>query len=666
MNFKILHIILFFICLNLHLKASDTLNIDTLHQYYEIVESLNYYIDSTNKENINSISQKQFRDIDIQKPNDIQKTYWVNFYIKEDSAVMYELTYSFWDSTVFYLPQKEGGYKEIIRGKFTQEEAQAERATNDQKAGVIFISSNEIDFSRPFYIKVRNFSKWGPKTGFYNFLIYKLHQDSQIIYDSDILAKQYIYIGFIAISGFLFLYFLIQALINKRLSFFLYSLYLATLFMYFLNRLPQFRFWLAEFSPMFYFYINENMQILSGVFYFLFMIAFLDVSNRYPNLYKVLKLSIWTFIIFMLTYDALFYVNRFNPLHLNMMNYFRGFSLILSLVFIIAIIRKKPKTIEWIAIASGLLLLSAAIIPDLIAKSNSAVLFFTAEILILATGLAYQVRQSDKERIKTKENLIEQLKLNATIQHEMQQKLETEVKLQTTKAIQKTQEAEQAKAEQLKSIFQSELEQIKMKALQAQMNPHFLFNCLNSIRLFYLKNETQKADAYITKFSRLLRLMLNNSRSNLISLQEELNALQLYIEFEQMRFKDKFIFELSIDNQIDTTNFQIQPLTIQPFVENAIWHGLMQQEQAGKLKIEIQKIAQNTLIAIEDNGIGRAKARQLKAGQNQIHKSHGLTITKERMDLMKKSLNREADFQIIDLKNDNNKAIGTRVEIVYS
>lgn len=666
MKFKLLYIFTFLICLTHSLSALDTLKMDSLYQYYEMAPVFNHYIDTENKENINTIIQKTFEKTAIVRPKNITNTYWLSFYLEQDSLQSnYEFSYSFSDSTIFYIPQKNGRYKEVIRGLFTKEEVYAERNSENQKTQLLYISSNDIDFSQPIFIKVRNFTKWGRKAGFSNYYIYKFPKNSQIVYDSDVLMRSILYIGFIAISGFLFLYFLIQAIINKRLSFFLYSLYLVTLFIYFLNRLTEFRFWLAEFSPMFYFYINENMQILSGVFYFLFMIAFLDIKNRYPKLHTIIKLSIWGFIVFMLAYDALFYFNRFNPFHLNMMNYFRSFNLILSLGFIIVIVRNKPRMIEWIVIISGLLLLSAAIIPDLISNSHSAVFFFLAEIFILAIGLAYQVRQSDNERIKTKENLIIQLELNATIQQKMQQKLETEVKLQTEKAIQKTQEAEQAKAEQLKSTFQRELEQIKMKALQAQMNPHFLFNCLNSIRLFYLKNETKKADAYITKFSRLLRLMLNNSRSDLISLQEELDALQLYIEFEQMRFKDKFDFELSIDNQVNTNDFRIQPLTIQPFVENAIWHGLMQNEQAGKLKIDIQQIAQKTLISIEDNGIGRAKARQLKAGQNQIHKSHGLTITKERMDLMKKSLNREANFQIIDLKNDNAEAIGTRVEIVY-
>jgi len=308
-----------------------------------------------------------------------------------------------------------------------------------------------------------------------------------------------------------------------------------------------------------------------------------------------------------------------------------------------------------------------AVIPPILGNIAYAIPFFLGEILVLAIGLAYQVRKSDQERLKTKEELITQLEINAEIQQKMQSKLEAEVKTQTAKAIEKTREAEQAKAEKLQSVFQNELEKIKMKALQAQMNPHFLFNCLNSIRLFYLKNETQKADAYITKFSRLLRLMLNHSRADFISLQEELDALKLYIEFEQMRFKDKFEYDISIKNNVKTAEIKVQPLTIQPFVENAIWHGLMQSDEKGKLSITVNKINGFIKILVEDNGIGRAKAEAIKIGQTQVKtKSFGLSITKERMELMQKTLQKEASFQIVDIKNNQNETIGTKVEITYA
>lgn len=661
MNFKFLYIIPFLICQSLLVKGIDTLLLENNYKQYRFENTLTHFIDSSNTLPFSSIQNKDFEQFKLPDFLPIQYTYWTAFYLENEAAIDYEIHYMTSDSVTFYIPNKDGKYIKKQRGTYTKEEAELTFPV------YLYLTTDTLDLTKPIYVRVRNFSKWGANLDYDQLIAFrKMPKDTAVLRKSDDEAVKNIFMVFLGISGFLFIYFFIQFLINKRLSFLIYSLYLVTLFIYFFNRLYAMFFWTMFNEPTMMGLVNENSQILSGITYLVFMNYFLNVKERYPKFYKYLIGGIGLLTLIMLIYSCLYYFMPFNPIHLIMMPIFRLVSAIISIWFIFVVVRNQPKTLEWIAVGSGVILMFASIVPSLLGNFVYAMIFFIAEILVLAIGLAYQVREGDLERIKTKENLIEQLKLNATIQQEMQQKLETEVKVQTEKAIQKTQEAEQAKAEQLKSTFQSELERIKMKALQAQMNPHFLFNCLNSIRLFYLKNETKKADAYITKFSRLLRLMLNNSRSDLISLQEELDALKLYVEFEQMRFKNKFDFELHIDNQVSTTDFKIQPLTIQPFVENAIWHGLMQNDQTGKLKIDVQKNAQKTIISVEDNGIGRVKARQIKAGQNQIHQSHGLTITKERMDLMKKSLNREAAFQIIDLMNDNSEAIGTRVEIIYS
>lgn len=661
MNTKSLYIITIIIYWSFSLSAIDTLKLESNYEHFVFPDKQVHFVDSSNELTFDAIRHKDFYKINFSGFFPIQYTYWSAFYLEDEADLDYQLNYPLSDSITFFFPKTDGFYQEIKRGYYTKQEAGL------NSYGKLYFSSDTLNLTKPIYFRVRNFSKWGANIPFEQHIsIMKMPKDNVIIRNENFRDIEILFISFLGISGFLFIYFFIQFLINKKQSFLIYSCYLITLFIYFFNRLNPMFFWTLFNEPTVMGLINENAQILSSVTYLTFVNKFLNVKEVYPKFHKYLISGIYSIVVIMLVYSGIYYFFPFNPIHLNIMVIFRVVSTIISLAFLVVIIRNKPKTLEWIVIMSGIILMLAAIVPPILRNLSYAIPFIIAEILLLAIGLAYQVRLSDLERIKTKENLIKQLELNASIQREMQQKLETEVKLQTEKAILKTQEAEQAKAEQLKSTFQGELERIKMKALQAQMNPHFLFNCLNSIRLFYLKNETKKADTYITKFSRLLRLMLNNSRSDLISLQEEIDALQLYIEFEQMRFKDKFDFKLEVDNQVNMTNFKIQPLTIQPFVENAIWHGLMQNEENGKLKIDIKKVEQKTLIAIEDNGIGRQKAQQIKAGQNQMHKSHGLTITKERMDLMKKSLNREADFQIIDLINDNREAIGTRVEIIYN
>ena len=131
------------------------------------------------------------------------------------------------------------------------------------------------------------------------------------------------------------------------------------------------------------------------------------------------------------------------------------------------------------------------------------------------------------------------------------------------------------KEERLKSEFEKQLSSVEMNALRAQMNPHFLFNCLNSIDSYIIKNETKMASEYLNKFARLVRLILQNSRSNYVNLKDELEALELYMSMESLRFRHKFEYEISIGESIAIENIEIPPMLIQPFVENAIWHGLM-------------------------------------------------------------------------------------------
>lgn len=205
----------------------------------------------------------------------------------------------------------------------------------------------------------------------------------------------------------------------------------------------------------------------------------------------------------------------------------------------------------------------------------------------------------------------------------------------------------------------------QLTALQSQMNPHFIFNAINSIQTFILENETQPAYDYLSKFAKLIRMVLNNAKNQFQSLDRELELLKLYIELEQLRFENRFTFEIIIDEEIDLLEIELPPLLIQPFVENAIWHGLMPLEKQvkGKLKIAIQKKRDSILISVEDNGIGREKSMQSK---NDIeHHSMGMELSKNRVDILKSLVsNLSVDILIQDLKDEQGNPSGTRVDII--
>ncbi len=212
-----------------------------------------------------------------------------------------------------------------------------------------------------------------------------------------------------------------------------------------------------------------------------------------------------------------------------------------------------------------------------------------------------------------------------------------------------------------KAEFETKMSNAALTSLRSQMNPHFIFNCLNSIRLFAAKNDSLSATNYISKFSRLMRLVLENSKSERISLQQEIETLQLYVDMELMRFKNKLKYDVHFQNGMDTQYIEVPPMIIQPYVENAIWHGLMHKEEGGKLNVEITEEDEILVVKVRDNGVGRAKAAELKA-HSTGHKSFAMNITKERLDLLNEKYGTNASVSVNDLY-ENGNASGTEVTL---
>jgi len=219
--------------------------------------------------------------------------------------------------------------------------------------------------------------------------------------------------------------------------------------------------------------------------------------------------------------------------------------------------------------------------------------------------------------------------------------------------------------ERLKAEFDNKIAQIEMDALRAQMNPHFLFNCLNSIKNYALTKGPYETADYLTKFSHLIRLILQNSKSSTVMLKDELEALKLYVEIEDLRFAEQFDYSFNLDDDLDVLSAHIPPMILQPYVENAIWHGLMHKTDGkGKLDITIKNMGKHLQCTIEDNGIGREKAMEIKKRKEGLRKkSLGMKITKNRIDLTNQLYNIDTKVNIVDLKNTAGEGIGTRIVI---
>jgi hypothetical protein len=220
------------------------------------------------------------------------------------------------------------------------------------------------------------------------------------------------------------------------------------------------------------------------------------------------------------------------------------------------------------------------------------------------------------------------------------------------------------KREEAKTRINQQLAEFQLTALQAQMNPHFIFNAINSIQNYVLKKEEQAAYNYLSKFSKLIRMVLNNSEEKTLSLHDELETVKLYIELEQLRFDKKFEFMLEISTDVDPHDVTLPTMLIQPYVENAIWHGLMnlESEQAGILSIKISMSNLLLKIVVEDNGVGREQAGKYR--KESVHRPVAMKLTEKRLSV----INTMGDYSdvkvsVIDLVNPFGKASGTRVEI---
>jgi len=218
--------------------------------------------------------------------------------------------------------------------------------------------------------------------------------------------------------------------------------------------------------------------------------------------------------------------------------------------------------------------------------------------------------------------------------------------------------------EQLRAEFKNQLAKAETIALRAQMNPHFIFNCLNSINSYVIDQKHETASDYLIKFSKLIRLILDNSRNETITIDKELETLKLYILLESARFDNKFACVYNVAEDVNTNTIMIPPMLLQPFVENAIWHGLMQKEGEGTITIDINKTDEELLnISIIDDGIGREKAAELKS-KSATHKSHGLKVTSQRIEMMNRLNSTGAQVNIFDLKDDEGNALGTKIELI--
>lgn len=212
----------------------------------------------------------------------------------------------------------------------------------------------------------------------------------------------------------------------------------------------------------------------------------------------------------------------------------------------------------------------------------------------------------------------------------------------------------------------AELKSLELRALQSQMNPHFVFNCLSSIQSLYLLGEYERANEYLSQFSRLLRIILEHAQNRLISLKEDLDMFKIYVPLEGLQFDEPFEFDLTVDENLKTESLFIPSMVTHTFIENAIKHGIKPlKDRKGALSIRVSKSDKNVILRIRDNGVGYEKSQATKTANKRLHKSRGLDITNQRIDILNLLNDLEIHVETKDIKNAKGESEGTEIILYF-
>lgn len=258
------------------------------------------------------------------------------------------------------------------------------------------------------------------------------------------------------------------------------------------------------------------------------------------------------------------------------------------------------------------------------------------EIIFLSSALGYRLKLASKEKAAAQQELIVQLQKNEQLAQTLNEELEEKVNQRTLEIQEKSELLEREREEKLMAEFDKQIAEAQLTALNAQMNPHFIFNCMNSIQKYILKNEKSKALDFLQHFSELMRSVLDHSTKTKVGLDDEIHMLEKYIQLEQQRLDHRFDYHITVAGDLQTDFFEIPGMIIQPYLENAIWHGLMNKPDGGHLQLSFEKENGSIRCVVEDNGVGRKKAAELAMPDSIKRKRYGMTISQKRMELLQR------------------------------
>jgi hypothetical protein len=413
---------------------------------------------------------------------------------------------------------------------------------------------------------------------------------------------------------------------------------------------------------------SESIQFLFFAAYAMFVLKLMKVE-RYPALYRLGKIMVAIFMGYAIGIGIYLWaagkVGPSTPAYVGS----RLLAYVFSIYVLVAIIRKVESPGKNFYIAGSISFILFSLLGFLRQDNPSGILGAFSPVWYIQTGilveavlfglaLGYQMYLVEQDKRNNYKAYIQQLEVNERLTKQMNVELEKTV-------AERTKELEIEKEKQLRLEYEQKITQLEMQALRSQMNPHFIFNSLSSIRYQIQSGQYENASQYLLKFSQLLRQTLENSRKDTVTLEEELALTKLYLEIEGNRFGETFDYQLHVDDMVDLEEIELPPLLLQPYAENAIKHGLLESKaEIKQIFIRISSINRGCTISLEDNGIGRKAAGERKSAAGLDHKSLGMEITNERMKVFSKKYGHRLDAFIED-KMENGIPAGTKVIIQY-
>jgi sensor histidine kinase YesM len=419
---------------------------------------------------------------------------------------------------------------------------------------------------------------------------------------------------------------------------------------------------------------DEATKGLMIIFYCFFYIQIFNITNKNKFLFYAVHLLKWISVCYVLIIILSYFFESSWYFEPDLYVWYRAPIFTIGLTLCLLTLQLKNKNgYQKIILMGSFIYLTFALVSifqsdffpfkNLLISINTFYLGVSVELIFFSFALALKMRATFKESEIVKDNLIDELKKKEEFIKSENNVLEIKVRERVAEIKKQNILIEEQKRNALIHQFEKEKMEIQMQALSAQMNPHFIFNCMNAIQKSIVTNEIEKASLLLTDFASLIRMVLQNSTQPTISLSNEIELLEQYLKLEQNRLSDSFEYQINIDENLSFDFIEIPNMMLQPLLENAIWHGFRNISYKGKIIITFSKDDNLIRCIILDNGIGRVKAATYISKTNP-KVSHATNLIQNRIDMLNYApTNSIGHFEIVDLYDEMQQPIGTKAII---